>query len=220
MEKILDINSLEFSEKNPGINKLSPQIKYVLKNTRDLVDENLDNNILKCPNCDEETFHLVTGCNSCGYGKNIELDNFFDDEISANLQEENIIKKSYFEMGLFSSYEYRLNKNNDKIDEISFKFKDKHDKIYKFKISIEYDIENKVIEETNFYESKIEDREIENNILKINNLKILAIQEKVKVGYGEKKDHIAYYSYLGLNNNDSINFVKSFLADFYEKIKK
>lgn len=220
MEKILDINSLEFSEKNPWINKLSPQIKYVLKNTRDLVDENLDNNILKCPNCDEETFHLVTWCNSCGYWKNIELDNFFDDEISANLQEENIIKKSYFEMWLFSSYEYRLNKNNDKIDEISFKFKDKHDKIYKFKISIEYDIENKVIEETNFYESKIEDREIENNILKINNLKILAIQEKVKVWYWEKKDHIAYYSYLWLNNNDSINFVKSFLADFYEKIKK
>ena len=40
MEKTLDINSLEFSDKNPWINKLSPQISYVLESTKKLIDEN------------------------------------------------------------------------------------------------------------------------------------------------------------------------------------
>lgn len=220
MEKTLDIHSLEFSKKNPWINKLSPKISYILDNTKKLVDENIDSNILKCPSCDEETFHLVTWCNSCWYWKNIELDDFYDEEMYENIKEKKSLKKSHFEKWVFSSYEYRLNENNDKVEEISFKFIDKHLEEKKFKISIEYDLETKTLEETNFYESDREDRKIENNILKINNVKILAIQEKVKVWYWEKKEHIAYYSYLWLSNNDSISFVKSFLEDFYEKIKK
>lgn len=106
---------------------------------------------------------------------------------------------------------YQLRIENGKISKIYF-WVGKN----QFSIYIDYQFWKNTCNYIDYTETNKDDREkiIENTCIK--NLKIQAIQKKVKVWYGEVKDSVNYFNYLGIDYKSIKLFLDELLKNYHK----
>lgn len=106
---------------------------------------------------------------------------------------------------------YKMRAENGKISKIYF-WVGKN----KFSVYIDYQFLKSTHNHIDYTETNKDDREKTIESVNIKNLKISAIQKKVKVWYGEVKDSVNYFKYLGIDYISIKLFLDELLKNYHK----
>jgi len=109
----------------------------------------------------------------------------------------------------YSSYKIEI--ENEKVSKIYFSVWEN-----KFLVYLNYDFFKKEIKRFDYTETNKDDREIFIEEIILKNLKILWIQKKVKVWYGEFKKNPNYFRYLWVDYNWLRVFIEKLLKNYHK----
>ncbi|MBW7954722.1 hypothetical protein H3C61_02830 [Candidatus Gracilibacteria bacterium] len=126
------------------------------------------------------------------------------EEISKKV--DNVLLKNKISYRYGDYYIYEIEKNDLKIKSLKFEFNKK-----RFEVFFDYNFikERKTI--INFTETNKEDRENFVDDIKIEKFKINKIRQKVQNGYGEFKNSVNYFNYLGISTKSLEDILNIFL---------
>lgn len=132
----------------------------------------------------------------------------YTEEVSSSVS--NIIKPIFFSFSKLWLNSYKIEVNNEKISKIYFQIWNQ-----KFLVYIDYNINKKIIHWYNYTETDKDEREQFFTQIEIKNLKILWIQQKVKVWYSELKYSWNYFKHLWLDNYSLTIFLEELIKKFH-----
>ena len=171
----------------------------------------------KCPNCWSNNFCINTRkCSNCWYSlyhnnvskKITDTQTDLTEWISPKISEHKI------KLSLWKYESYKVLENNWYIIAIKFHFHS-NKWIKNFRIFIDYNLSKKHIQEKRFYETDKEEKILEIDLHKIDNLHISGIQEKAHTWWKEKKGNPNYFKYLWIDFNSIRKFIIKVIKEYH-----